>query len=106
MNLQSPITASAETLHQIHVDRAAIEAAVQSKVANWRELVAGSVSDGRQLLREVLEAPLRFTPEGKTYRFTAPVATRKLIAGAVVTYVASPPGTTPFHLAGSAIVAA
>jgi len=27
---------------------------------------------------------LRFTPDGKTYRFTAPVATGKLIAGAVL----------------------
>jgi hypothetical protein len=87
---------SAETLHQIHVDRVAIETEVQSKIANWRELVAGSVSDGRQLLREVLEAPLRFTPDGKTYRFTAPIATGKLIAGVVLpTNMASPPGFEP-----------
>lgn len=94
---------SAETLHQIHVDRAAIEAEVQSKIANWRELVAGSVSDGRQLLREVLEAPLRFTPDGKTYRFTAPVATGKLIAGAVLpTNMASPRGPDRFYTLRSA----
>jgi hypothetical protein len=46
--------------------------------------MSGSVADGRQLLREVPEAPLRFTPDGKTYRFTAPVATGELIAGAVL----------------------
>jgi hypothetical protein len=87
---------SAETLQQIHVDRAALEAKVQSAVADWRGLLSGSVADGRQLLREVLESPLRFTPDGKTYRFTAPVATGKLIAGAVLpTFVASPTGFEP-----------
>jgi hypothetical protein len=57
---------SAGTLHQIHVDRVAIEAKVQSAVADWRGLLSGSVADGRQLLREVLESPLRFTADGKT----------------------------------------
>lgn len=37
----------------------------------------------RQLLREVLAAPLKFTREGRTYRFSAPVVTGQLIAGAV-----------------------
>ena|SRR5947208_630666 len=82
---------SAETLHQIHVDRAAIEANVQKAVTDWRGLLSGSVRDARQMLREVLEAPLRFTPGGKTYRFAGPVATGRLIAGAVLsTNVASP----------------
>jgi hypothetical protein len=88
--------ASAETLHRIDVDRAAIEADVQKTVADWRGLLNGSVQDGRQMLREVLEAPLKFTPDGKTYRFSAPVATGKLIAGAVLpTCVASPTGFEP-----------
>lgn len=42
------------------------------------------MADGRQLLREVLQAPLRFERDGRTYRFSAPVATGKLIAGAVL----------------------
>jgi len=75
---------SAETLHQIHVDRAAIEAKVQTKVAEWRGLLSGSVADGRQLLREVLAAPFKFTRDGRTYRFSAPVVTGQLIAGAVL----------------------
>jgi hypothetical protein len=41
------------------------------------------MSDARQLLREVLAAPLKFTREGQTYRFSAPVKTGELIAGAV-----------------------
>jgi hypothetical protein len=88
--------AAAETLHQIHVDRAAIEATVQATVANWRGLLSGSVADARQMLREVLEAPLRFERDGQTYRFSAPVATGKLIAGAVgLDNVASPTGFEP-----------
>lgn len=84
---------SAEALHQIHVDRAAIETKVQTAVADWRGLLNGSMADARQMLREVLEAPLRFTPDGKPYRFTGPVATGKLIAGVVLpTKVASPTG--------------
>jgi hypothetical protein len=49
-------------------------------------------------LREVLEGPLRFTPEGKTYRFSGPVAIGRVIAGAVLekdgapTNMASPAG--------------
>lgn len=96
---------SAETLHQIHVDRAAIESRVQAAIADWRGLLNGSVAEGRQLLREVLEAPLKFEPNGKTYRFSAPVATGKLIADTVMapsgltdvmpTKVASPPGFEP-----------
>ncbi len=88
--------ASAATLHQIHVDRAAIEADVQKTVGDWRGLLNGSVQDGRQMLREVLEAPLKFERDGKTYRFSAPVATGKLIAGAVLPpIVASPTGFEP-----------
>ena len=73
------------------MDRSAIEAKVQGAVANWRELLSGSVVDGRQLLRDVLEAPLRFERDGKTYRFSAPVATGKLIAGSVTAYLDSSP---------------
>ena len=75
--------ASAETLHQIHIDRAAVEAKVFEALGHWREMLSGSVAEGRQMLREVLEAPLRFERDGRTYRFSGPVATGKLIAGAV-----------------------
>ena len=45
------------------------------------------------MLRDVLPAPLTFTPEGQTYRFKGPVATGALIAGEVLpTKVASPTG--------------
>ncbi len=37
-------------------------------VTRWRALLTKHV-EGRELLREVLTGPLRFTPEGRTYRF-------------------------------------
>jgi hypothetical protein len=45
----------------------------------------------------VLDAPLRFTAEGKTYRFQGPVATGRIIAGLVglPPLVASPTGFEP-----------
>jgi hypothetical protein len=68
-------------------------------MADWRGLLSGSVAEGRQLLREVLETPLKFEPDGKTYRFSGRVATGKLIADTVLpaasyapTKMASPPG--------------
>ena len=69
---------------------------MQKTVADWCGLLSGSVADARQMLREVLEAPLRFTPDGKTYHFTAPVATGELIAGVVLpTKGTSPKGLAP-----------
>jgi chorismate mutase len=87
--------AAAKALNQIHTDRAEVERKVQAQVAKWRALVGSAVvSDGRQLLNEILEGPLRFTPEGKTYRFVGPVASGRLIAGMVLPpNVASPRGT-------------
>jgi phosphoglycolate phosphatase-like HAD superfamily hydrolase len=51
------------------LDRRAIEAKVRERVHEWRQLLTTNIEDGRQLLREVLAGPLRFTPEGRSYRF-------------------------------------
>jgi hypothetical protein len=61
-----------------------IEAQVQQTVANWRQLLTGSVTDGRQLLRDVLEAPLTFKRDRNVYRFRGPVAVGRMVAGVVV----------------------
>ena len=46
----------------------------------------------------MLEAPLKFERDGKTYRFSGPVATGKLIAGTVLpTKVASPTGSLDMY---------
>jgi hypothetical protein len=76
--------ASAETLRQVQLDRAAIEADVQACVANWRATLATeALEGGRELLREVLTGPLMFTPTETGYTFRGPVVLGELIAGAV-----------------------
>jgi hypothetical protein len=75
-------------------DRKAIEAKVNDYVKGWHALLTKRVEDGRQLLREVLAGPLRFTPDGKTYRFEGEAVIGQLVAGMVglPTVLASPTG--------------
>ena len=48
----------------------------------WRALLSTKhIQEGRQLLREVLAGPLRFTPEGKTYGFEGEASTGVMLAG-------------------------
>jgi hypothetical protein len=64
-------------------DRNAIEGEVRRYVDTWRGLLTKHVSDGRQLLREALAGPLRFTPVERTYRFDGEVSIGHLLAGVV-----------------------
>ena len=57
----------------------------------WRSLLTRQTQDGRQLLREILDGPIRFMPDGKMYRFHGKAALGKLLAG-VVTNVSGVPG--------------
>jgi chorismate mutase len=83
--------AAAKAVDQLAVDRQAVERQVRAKVADWQGLLTRQVEDGRQLLRELLDGPLRFTPEGKDYRFEGTVKTGELIAALVTPpCVASP----------------
>ncbi len=63
----------------------------------WRGLLNKHVGDARQALREVLEGPLRFTPDGKTYRFEGQVSFAQMFAGLVdlPPLLASPTGFEP-----------
>ena len=54
-------------------------------------LATKHTQDGRQLLREVLAGPLRFTPEGKTYRFEGEASIGTMLAGSI--------GVAPFLVA-------
>ena len=74
-------TAAQETIDVRQFDRKAIERRVRQHVEDWRALLTKHVADGRQVLREVLAGPLRFTPEGRTYRFEGEVALGGLLAG-------------------------
>lgn len=63
-------------------DVRAIETAVRDKLAAWRSLSTRQTQDGRQLLREILDGPIRFMPDGQMYRFNGKAALWKLLAGA------------------------
>jgi site-specific DNA recombinase len=75
------VAAARELVDIRRFDRKAIEAQVRDHVGRWRALLTKHVHDGRQLLREVLAGPLRFTPEGKTYRFEGQAAFGGMLAG-------------------------
>jgi site-specific DNA recombinase len=63
-------------------DRRAIEHSVHRHLETWQALLTTThVEDGRQLLREVLAGPLRFTPDERTYRFEGCAAFGGLLAG-------------------------
>jgi site-specific DNA recombinase len=89
--------AARESFDVRRFDRKALEAKVDEYVKGWRALLTKRVEDGRQLLREVLAGPLRFTPEGRTYRFDGEAAVGRLVAGMVglPTVLASPTGFEP-----------
>ena len=72
---------SADAVDVRRLDRAGIERNVRQQLAQWRSLLTTNVTDGRQLLRQVLVGPLRFTPEGKRYRFEGEAAIGRLLAG-------------------------
>jgi site-specific DNA recombinase len=77
--------------------RTSIEAQVRVRVADWRAKLTASVADTRQLLREVLAGPLRFTPDARTYRFEGDAAIGRLLTGMVglATFVVRPGGFEP-----------
>jgi site-specific DNA recombinase len=70
-----------ENVKTSHFDRRAVEFDVRRRLDGWRDLLTRHTSDGRQLLRETLTGPLRFTPEGRTYRFEGEASVGHLIAG-------------------------
>jgi hypothetical protein len=78
-------------------NRQAVEHDVRRHLENWRALLTKHVNDGRQLLREVLSGPLKFTPEGRTYRFGGEASFSRLLSGVagVATFVVRPEGLEP-----------
>ena len=68
------LIATSERFDVRRFDRNTIEPRVREYVSRWRALLTKRVEDGRRLLREVLAGPLRFTPEGRSYRFEGEVS--------------------------------
>jgi hypothetical protein len=71
-----------ERADRLRFDRNQIETKVHDRLVDWRGLLSTRhVQDGRRLLREVLAGPLRFTPEGRTYRFEGVATFGGIVAG-------------------------
>jgi site-specific DNA recombinase len=62
-------------------DRAAVDARVRESLSDWRALLTRNTQDGRELLRRVLDGPIRFTPENGAYRFEGTAAIGRLLGG-------------------------
>ena len=85
---------SADAVDVRRLDRKGIERTVRQQLTAWRSLLTTNVADGRQLLRQVLVGPLRFTPEDQTYRFEGEAAIGRLLTGVaeLAPFLASPTG--------------
>jgi hypothetical protein len=67
--------------------RSGHERRIREKLANWRTLLAADVEAGRQVLRQLLVEPFRFTPvtDGRRrgYEFTGTLALDRVVSGVV-----------------------
>ena len=71
----------ADAVGQLKLDKQRIERTVLEKVDGWNRLLASrDTADGRQALREVLDGPIRFVRDGRTYRFEGGTTTGERIA--------------------------
>src|SRR6185503_2148020 len=57
---------------------------VRERLAEWRRLLRGSVTQGRSVLQRVVRGRIVFTPAGSTYEFEATTRFDKLFAGIVL----------------------
>ena len=74
---------------------------MRKRLAEWRKLLTGQTEAGRELFRQGLVGPIRFTPDatGPSYRFEGEVAIGRLFTGiaGIAPFIASPTG---FSLVG------
>jgi DNA invertase Pin-like site-specific DNA recombinase len=71
---------AAEAVGQIVINQATVRRKALAKIGEWRTLLA---TNPRQVLREALSEPLRFTPDGKQYQFDGGTRTGEYIAGLI-----------------------
>jgi len=96
--LQRVIAASTDR-QAPRIDRRAVERQVRERLTRWRALLTRNVEDGRELFRQVLGGPIRFTPnpDEQQYQFSGEVELGRLFTGiaSLAPFVASPSGTAP-----------
>jgi site-specific DNA recombinase len=89
--------------HVAPLNRRALERHVRERLATWRGLLTGHVADGRELFRQVLTGPIRFTPDAdkREYQFAGNVGLDRLFTGiaGLAPFMASPTGTEVFPAA-------
>jgi len=76
------------------LNRTAIERQVRERMNRWRSMLTGHVAEGRDLFRQVLLGPIRFTPDtaARHYRFEGEIALGRLFTGIVAL---APFGSSP-----------
>ena len=76
------------------INRTSIERQVRERLTRWRSMLTTHAQDSRQLFREALVGPIRFTPEkaAGVYRFEGEVALGELFTGiaGLAPFMASP----------------
>jgi hypothetical protein len=74
-----------------------LEREIRERLTNWRAMLRRNVPQGRQMLRKLIQSPLRFEPVGTTWAFTGQAAIDKILAefhdSEIAKSVASPTGT-------------
>lgn len=93
--LEERLTAIAQAAPVLRLEWAVVERRARALLQDWRGLLTRQVTHGRALLREILTAPIQFTPfheEGRRgYRFTGTVSLGPAFVGVVeVMRLASP----------------
>lgn len=86
-------------------NRQTLERRIRARLDDWRGLLVCSVQDGREVLRQLLSGPLRFTPQNGAYRFEGVAAIGRLLGSTdAPTNLASPTGLDPFRVNGSVVI--
>jgi site-specific DNA recombinase len=73
--------AAAQAVGQLTVDRRTVERKVLERLSCWQSLLDGDIGARRQFLREVLDGPIQFAPDGRQYRFAGADNRGRIIAG-------------------------
>ena len=77
-------------------DRDWFRAEIEANLTAWRDtLLSDELAECRNLLQQVLLAPLTFTPEGAGYRFTGQIDAGPLFGDLSQEILASPAGFEP-----------
>jgi hypothetical protein len=77
--------AAGEAVAAERIDPRLLERRVRDGLHQWQALLTTQIEDGRELLRQVLAGPIRFTPDEKNrYRFEGEAQMGRLVAGTIV----------------------